>query len=731
MAWIKTYQVPFQSLAGTQYMVYILEKGNTQGTITTLTGAASPFVTSEDYDDNIYIPIRKQTGYLRVIDETSDGSLLENLMPVNNTQKMVKLVTGTWNNDFTAFTDGNVQWQGFLCAEAFTQPWDNQKKVLEFPVKSVLAALEDVQIPDYYAGDETRCATILTRAVQSLLGPSVTPYSDLYIVDDAAYRNNWLIIRVMWGAFFSEQTIENEGSNYTQIIGGSYYDALSAICSTFGLSARENGTIIYFAHYDVNTPFKCEVLRYTWTNVQYIASELPYSLTIESSDIPSADMLTSLIFKDNDNHAGFSPGARNAIVTLNLGGLSLNINLPNTEETPDEPVEFVLHTGKLYIQPHGPRTESEVFSYYEYKRNQLQGTSTYEDTENATVYNGYYAIPYYDASWSLFAGAFPIRWFYQENTERIVLKNGLYLNTQYRQSQDTPGSITMAEMYQIDSPIGIDSSDGWIRIDFKWLNIIWNITLGKYLFTDAASFYRADVKSEITMCLRIGDKWWNGSNWVSNGSTSSTRFFFNVKNDTIVTNKTSDINVDEEGGYFIPISEPLSGSVSFFILNFVPVTTVYSNYEHYEYCYSHILYDLSIKHLRPISIVASERTKNTYRQEILQSGFKDDKIIELSIGTFNNNTPSVVFLKQNTTDYLDIVTYHTTTSTTDVRPEIHLLNRMAVQYNQVRRTFIGIIQRGIEVMKTRYTYLGRKFMGIKKQTDWRNDVEEVKFIEVN
>ena len=79
-------------------MIYIWEQ-NYSGSITTLTGAAEPFVTQEDSSDDIFTPVRGQTGTLRVIDETNNSSLLETLIPQNNTQKLITLVSGTWSGD--------------------------------------------------------------------------------------------------------------------------------------------------------------------------------------------------------------------------------------------------------------------------------------------------------------------------------------------------------------------------------------------------------------------------------------------------------------------------------------------------------------------------------------------------------------------------------------------------------------------------------------------------------
>ena len=729
MAWIKKYQIPFQSLTGTQYMVYIYEKGSSQGSITTLTAAADPFVTQEDNSDDIFTPIRKQTGYLRVIDETNDGTLLETLIPTNNTEKMVKLYTGTWDSNFTTFTDGDVAWQGFLCAEAFTQPWDNQKKVIEFPVNSMLTALEDVQIPDYMAGQTVQAGQLLISGVYALCGNNVSPFSRIYTCNDLSDRWEWAKMYVNYATFFHKETIENQNESTIEYVGVSYLDAIQYICELFGLTAREYGNYLILAQYDKNG-YYTRACYYEWSGFIYLITTGGGHL-YELGVPEDVNMLNTINFVGSDNTEGFVQGARSAKVKLKLGGATLNVTLPATAETADAPVEKVLNAGTLYVQPHGPRTEYEVFSYFEYKRNQLQGTSDYESTLNGTVINGYYASPYYDESYSLYTGAFPIRWFYRENTEKIVLKNGLYLNTQYRQSQRVPGSITYNLLYQINSPIGLNASDGWIRIDFKWLNIIWNTTLGKYLFTDAATFYGADVRTEVRMCLRIGNKWWNGSGWVDNGSAPNTYFWFHVFNDTIETNKTPDMNIDEDGGYFIPVTENLNGNVSFYILNAAIVTISLSGGNQYQLCYSHILHDLSITHVRPISIVASERDSNTYRTSIAQSGFGEDKEFELTIGTNNNNKTSPCLITSDGTELIEAFTYKVdSTTTADERPEMHLLSRMATQYNQVRRTFYAIIRSGIDIILQRFVYSSRKFFGVSASRNWRDDKEEVKFIEV-
>lgn len=721
MAWYKRYRVPFQSLEGTQYIVYIYEQ--TRGALVTLTGADEPFVTFEEASDSIFTPVRGQTGYLRVIDY--DGTLMESLIPSNNTQKMVILYTGTWNDNFTILTDGEIKWQGFLRAEVLTQPWRNME-MIEIPIQSILATLENVQVPTAQMGDNINTAKIITNSIEALCGEH-SPYNRLDVICDITPEEHWLYLHVNCATFFHTQEVANENDRAVEYVGKSYGEILRHVFEFLGMTLREDGTNLIAAQYDKNG-FKTLHIHMDWSTVVSIATwNASGGGIVDDGSVPELPLLDNVNFCTTNNSVTYIQGGKSAVVNFSLGGLALDITLPFTTESADDPLSKELRSGTLYVQPQGPRNLVETFSYYEYKRNVLQGESTYEDMLAGSVISGYEPIPYYDPSWSLYTGAFPCRWFYKTGTEKIVLKNGLYINTQYRSSSSIPGVITQNLLYQIDFPIITTMNEGWIRLDFKWDNIIWSTTLGKYLFTDAQSYFGHDVMSEIHMCMRVGDKWWDGSQWVTGGSAPGTNFWFRMKNSDIPTNKTSDMNIDVDDGWFIPVTETLTGTVSFYILNFVPVT----ENSNYEYCYSHILHDLSITHILPISIVASERGSNVYRKNILMSGFNEEKTINLSVGTYNNNQPHPCFITLNGTTLIETMDYATEPSgSLTERPEMHLLNRMVSYYDTIRRTFTAIHRGALDLMLSLYTYGSRKFFAVGAEKNWRDDEEKVTFIEV-
>ena len=119
--WYTRWQCQFQSFGGTNYAVNICTKQQ-PGSVQMLTGAAEPFTTQEDDSDDIFTPIRTQTGYLRVIDP--DGSLLADLIPANNTERLVQLWSGTITG--AGFTPWVLHWQRFLSGTSLHSALERQ-----------------------------------------------------------------------------------------------------------------------------------------------------------------------------------------------------------------------------------------------------------------------------------------------------------------------------------------------------------------------------------------------------------------------------------------------------------------------------------------------------------------------------------------------------------------------------------------------------------------------------
>lgn len=206
MAWY----ADFMSMNGTSYRIEIGGSGGSE-----IICAPDPFVTSENDDADIFTPIRGQTGTLRVID--TSGTLLEDMIPANNTSTTVVLKSGN-----------TVKWRGFLGAEVYTQPWDGNAHVLEFQVISMLEALKYTTIESTYRNQRLQCQELVNNAFSSL-GLSVT----LDTSKDDMY-GWWKYYVVICSVFFNDKTICNQGIRETVSEGLTYYSVVESVCKLFG-----------------------------------------------------------------------------------------------------------------------------------------------------------------------------------------------------------------------------------------------------------------------------------------------------------------------------------------------------------------------------------------------------------------------------------------------------------------------------------------------------------------
>lgn len=739
MAWYKRYGIPFESRLHTQYMVYILTKTN-PSSITYLTGAAEPFVTQESKEDDIFLPIRMQTGRLSIIDETQDGSLLNDLIPVNNTEKLVQLWSGTWNESHTTFTDGTLCWQGFLRSQAFTQPWEGNKKVIELPVNSLLASLENVSLAPSDAGGTINIAKLVKQAFDAL---GVTP-SYVYLETNikgswasSVYTSNFWELLIQSESLYSLEDNVEEGQSISQWTGMSYYNALSVALRLFGLMARENGNEIHFAMYD-KVATDIHSLKFSWSTIEAIASSgIPSGSPVESW--PSDRTLPG-IFYGKDNTEEFLQGARAALVSLPVPDYQVHVDLPATTEDASTVYEVTVTNPTVKVQPHAPRTNNiETFLYIEYNGYTLvENDVDYNDClNNSVIMNNTGWI-----SQHTITGAFPCRWLHAEGQSSPILKTGLFLNQLYH-SPWAPSSFNNWWAYCLKSGIDYKLSDGYLQLKFNNYNFDQGYT-GTSSFPNAPTTPHFGkwsglvpapeaIQTDLYVLIVFGNKCWKEStkSWVNFdyiGMFNNEMTAISFNNEGMITNKTADMAVSEDDGFFIPINSALSGQIRIYIAEIA----AHREGSNYRYVHSRIITDLRLQFLPNIDEVSSQRSVNNYRQTILESGFESEKAITLNIGTNNNNKPSPVFIKNNSDQFVESITFMDASHNSKVeRPENNLLSRMVAHYETVRRAYSAQLESGSSLVSSAFSYLNKRFFGIDAKHNWRDDTQEVKFIEVS
>ena len=664
------------SFGGTAYRVEI---GGTGGT--PLTGAPEPFVTQEDDGGDLFTPVRLQTGTIRVID---DGSLMASIIPSNNITTQVKLKRKNSNT---------TVWEGYLCAAGYSQPWDGNLNMIEMPVQSVLSSLYDASIDTQYVGQLMSFSDIIDAGLTSI-GYSLHAAST---ADDC--NSAWMSSKVNASVFFSKEEISNQGDRQTAYFGKSYGEIIEDICKLFGLMCRDTGTGLLFATYDKPTGFVVGVLTSVFT------------------------------FKGANNEQGFMQGGSQAVVRLSFKDIDDDLaSLPHaTEDASTVLTVDKVANGTAKVQLH-PRSNSsiETFDYLYYSDvNATPTASDYSTCVNRSVVYTPLIPPVTDDP-SFVTGAFPVRYSFTPNDDNSfhILGNGLMINARRMLNYTDPIPSNIRPCYALTSDREYSFSDGYL-----------NIKLGISCFAETLAGYdrrktqygiqNLTYKRNYRMFLRLqfGSKYWNGTAWTTSAST------FEVFTDgqSVITNVGEGIATTNIDGLYFPINELIIGYVTLSIMNFGAfLVTLPNEQTEVHQVNSSIIRELGVYHVASVEGTVSDRTENVYRQQILSAGFSEEKNCDLAIGTMNNNIPSKRFIKSNATTYIETLSY----SGVNQRPEMHLLGRMASYYDRVRQTLRAKVGTGLGLFDTLYSHGGRVFVGIDAQHNWRDDTQEVEFIEV-
>ena len=788
MSWILTHQCRFQSRTHQQYCVNISKQSDTSIQIKHLTGSEHPFVTSEANGDDIFMPIRQQTGYLRVLDN-SGGTLIDELLPENNTQKMVTLVN---------LTTGKTEWIGFLAAEVFTQPWGNELTELEFPLKSALACLSDVQIQGGMTGVQ-RFALLVYQAFASLFGENDVPFTDIMLMDDFSNICDNLLIRANYEKFFSKEIILNGNTEERIKVGDNYMEALKAMCQCFGTTLRQQGTTIIFGHYDNGGDYSVNINTFTWNVLRTIANSTSFPEVTGLGTIPTMELLSLAEFRGNNNKQTFIQGGRAAIVNLDLGTESQSIIEPPTAEIIEggvasqgavDKAEYIAESRwnddeglnfrkQIYLnwseatwvsfnfQHVGRSNNIEAFIYKKNTVTLTTGINTYIRRTHGAFVNSDAAYmmaryfftslgyPYYNYAQSDIAtGVLPGKY----SKENGMLEDCLLLVQDVVTDADTGTNPEQCYYIQNSPTEMVNMRDCYINVNFDIpvtifsiisnLNVIYTPLTGAriYQLGGSSAYATQSMVQNLTYSLicRLwievaeNDRYfWNGSVWVHN---TVTNFYIPIKGTSIASNYDTTMDIDNASGIFAKV-ENMEGRVGFEILNICTIADKMkikdpeeseNEVEVYAYPFHKIITGLKVDLVYSREITSSSRSSNTYRQTIMGKGFSEDKQIDLVFGTYNLNTQSPALLRNyENRDYVQLIGYTKSDGTATLeRLEMHLLGRMVEYYKTMRRTMEATIATGIDIFRNRFSYNGRKYMAIDKKHDWEREEQEVKFIEV-
>lgn len=278
MAYGKHYIISFKSFrGGTDYQLCIWEDGYS-GSAVPLTGAAVPFETQEDDDEDAFAPVRTQFGNISIVD--TGVVSWRDIMPANDLEKPVTLeVMGT------------PVWVGYLQSESYGGTlWGNPQE-RDLPVQCPLSVLQAIQVKT----DETELrnfAYILKYMLDSM--PSYTnsdsdPVVNRVIVQGGNYARQWLMNKVDWQNFINQDDDDGDTAKFN------LYEILEDICRFWGWTARIMQRTLYLTRMDDTRNSDLLTLTYaqlttlaTGTSAGSISSQSS-AQTLTDSDVVSTD----------------------------------------------------------------------------------------------------------------------------------------------------------------------------------------------------------------------------------------------------------------------------------------------------------------------------------------------------------------------------------------------------------------------------------------------------------
>lgn len=285
---MNNYSITFVSLrAGT---VYTLSIGGGTGTPIPLKGAAQPFTTQEDDTDDMFTPVRTQSGYIRIVDDGFDanGNSFDwhDMIPSTGTSRPVVLSHVEGGNTI-------VDWMGYMQPQNFSGTLYGGTQEREFPVYCGLSGLQNVTLADMgTASAPVSFAFTLYRMLSHLPVQFTT-----FAVQGGADAREWLMKKMDWRNFYNDDGTPSY--NAAQIF--------EEICKFWGWTARTDGQTVYLTCMDDETEQNWLILDIT---------DL-LSLTASSGTVyqpASSIQLTGDIFVSTYNDETIEQGVNSAVV---------------------------------------------------------------------------------------------------------------------------------------------------------------------------------------------------------------------------------------------------------------------------------------------------------------------------------------------------------------------------------------------------------------------------------
>lgn len=680
--------VNFKSRSGTLYRVKV---GGKTGSDAALLGAADPFYTQEDTSEDKFVPVRLQSGYLRIVDDGYDlaGNAFDwhALIPTTATSRPVTLYKVVGSTE-------TVMWLGFLRPETFSSEYLAPVQEREFPVCCCLSVLEgftfDVQ-------PQTQNFAWLLYTL--LFEGENLPITDFYFTGTAAVHQ-WLYLTA---------NTENMNGKYN------YLQVLQEVCRFWGWTARTwQGAVVFEAADDGSQMVDDDFL---WLDSQDLYAIATGDIVSGMSrDFGEIEMDGDEFASTNNSETILQP-VRKVTVDADVNKVS------DYPAIPYDLIEKDLRTKTIYRSDYGSGTHQ----VHEFTHTNGLGslTSSQYQTELVEIAANVETIS------SQVYGA----WFDVVDWYSGALADKKTFDWKCRMEMRGSTQLTGKPYFRMQSQLSYSFNEG-------------AITLSATTYVEKAVLTDADTKADyttwtgngtMTCKLKVGNKYWNGSAWTQTEST----FTVVIGNGgeeaegkgSIVTNRTYESIYDNYEGLGIPVltGEPVGGQVLFEILTFT-LTDTHGMSNPWI-----VVEKLKIGFVQLATQQPDEDTNSNTYTASNDNQAASEVDVKTIFASYDDNKPGFGLIAFLWGEYVENVVYQYGASgqpaVLEERPEQHLADRIAA-FGQTDRRLYKLQLRANELPEITpldkvTTCEGVITYPISISRSWRDDTVEVYMVELS
>lgn len=662
------WQIKFRSeRSNTLFTVNIYDDNYTGSTPVQLEGAAQPFVTNEDNNDDWFSPIRTQSGYLRIADTgyNNDRTAIfdwKDLIPETNKSRKV-----------TITSNGSIYWQGYLQPQTFSGMLYSDIQEREFPLACPITVLKGIDT------DTTKNGVVnFAYILQYLLQQTGLTFAHINFQGSDAV--DWLLKRVDWENFI--ETDENEG----RIAKYDCYQILEEICKFFGWTCRTFMDEIYFVCPD--DTFDTDFIYLTNGDLYDLASGHSVQQPQSFNWLPLNTDRD--IYASTDNNIEIMRGYKSIKISADINKQNIITELPYS-----------------FIQDHYIMTVPTPTD--------MGGGNSHHFVLNGArlgfVYNYQDLLVNASALGDYLRGYFQTQEYYDGT---LAYKH----NYDYYTSLNIMGNA-VGTFYE---------NDQLLRVKFKHNH---NYDHGVIAISGDISSYNGEYNGNGKLICRLclGNKWWNGSNWQDTKTNFDMPIGDEEHGEQrgkgkIIDNRVLNGPYNSYEGYGAAVGNNMGGTIEFHIVGVV-LDNAHGRTPEVEITNMEIKF-VRMKEYAPFN----DHTENIYSDETNRA-FDKEMQTELIFASDNGNAFGLGIIMNEDGTYCQTIGYSNQYAYETERPEEHLLTRMKrYGMATKKKETINILSNMATVTPyTIITTANMIGYPISISRHWRDDITTLKIIE--